>query len=246
MGKTAWRDFPTYLPKVLQMADLPQECLRLLCPPFFSTGIDCLGLIWSRLAGGMRSARVSCLNVSQLLPSTSNFSTRWMWMLSCLPFIGLLKRPTKGDIVRLWQQILWGKAGTSRSLWGSGATFEITVVSQSNHRVLNHLQVQPIERPPFWRSMGKGGPLDKKHPSGGSWKPGSHQRCTVLVEAEGILNSKPLGYASTDILRKLGCIFHRHDSWFSVPQTTIAHQQGHQACDKPRQMCQSRISPCQG
>ncbi|CAM4638688.1 unnamed protein product [Leuciscus chuanchicus] len=30
-------------PKVPQMADLPPECLRLLCPPFYSTGVDCFG-----------------------------------------------------------------------------------------------------------------------------------------------------------------------------------------------------------
>ncbi|KAI4901564.1 hypothetical protein NFI96_009438, partial [Prochilodus magdalenae] len=30
-------------PKVPQMSDLPPERLRLLCPPFFSTGVDCFG-----------------------------------------------------------------------------------------------------------------------------------------------------------------------------------------------------------
>lgn len=30
-------------PKVPQMADLPPQRLRLLCPPFYSTGVDCFG-----------------------------------------------------------------------------------------------------------------------------------------------------------------------------------------------------------
>lgn len=36
-------------PKVLQMADLPPEDLRLLRPPFYSTGIDCFGPSWVKI-----------------------------------------------------------------------------------------------------------------------------------------------------------------------------------------------------
>ncbi len=101
-------------PKVPQMADLPPERLRLLCPPFYSTGVDCFGPYHVKI--GRRVEKrwgiiFKCLTTravhraSQLLGcgclsagSSKIHSQTWQ---------------TKGDQVRLWHKLSWCRSRTA-------------------------------------------------------------------------------------------------------------------------------------
>lgn len=189
-----WRAKPT----VPQMADLPPARLRLLRPPFFSTGMDCFGPLIVKV--GRRHEK------------------RWGILFKCLTtravHIELLSSLDQDSFLMALRQLISRRGKPAELLSDQGTNFrggerELRDSFKAMHPTLQSElakhQVKFLFNPPSAPYFG------------GAWE--REIRClkaalyatiqlqtvtkevlrTVLIEIEGILNSKPLGYVSSDI-----------------------------------------------
>jgi transposase InsO family protein len=185
-------------PKVPQMADLPPERLRLLCPPFYSTGVDCFGPYLVKI--GRRNEK------------------RWGLIFKCLTTRAVhieLLNSMDVDAFLLALRRLIARRGQPREIRSDcgtnfrGAERELreaffSMESELQIRLADHqidFKFNPPSAPHF------GGIWEREVRSiknalqvaVGNQAVTEDVLSTILVEVEGILNSKPLGYASTDV-----------------------------------------------
>ncbi|XP_039514870.1 uncharacterized protein LOC120469772 [Pimephales promelas] len=185
-------------PKVPQMADLPPERLRLLCPPFYSTGVDCFGPYLVKI--GRRNEK------------------RWGLIFKCLTTRAVhieLLNSMDVDAFLLALRRLIARRGQPREIRSDcgtnfrGAERELreafcSMESELQIRLADHqidFKLNPPSAPHF------GGIWEREVRSiknalqvaVGNQAVTEDVLSTILVEVEGILNSKPLGYASTDV-----------------------------------------------
>ncbi|KAI7790024.1 hypothetical protein IRJ41_019694, partial [Triplophysa rosa] len=167
-------------PKVPQMADLPPERLRLLCPPFYSTGGD-----RTRNAGVLKCLTTRVVHIELL-----NSMDVDAFLLALRRFIARRGRPHE----------IRSDCGTNFR----GAERELREVFLNME---SGLQTRLAD----YQIKFKFNPPSAPH-FGGLWEREVRSiknalqvaitedlLSTVLVEVEGILNAKPLGYVSTDI-----------------------------------------------
>nr|XP_061816936.1 uncharacterized protein LOC133606706 [Nerophis lumbriciformis] len=189
-----WRAQPT----VPRMADLPPQRLRLLCPPFHSTGVDCFGPYLVKV--GRRSEKrwgviFKCLTTRAVHIELLNSMDADAFLLALRRFIARRGRP---------REVL-SDCGTNFR----GAERELrTVFAEMEPQLREQLTEYQIDF--------KFNPPNAPH-FGGAWEreirsiKASLQVAvggqsvtedvlhTTLVEVEGILNSNPLGYVSSDV-----------------------------------------------
>ena len=185
-------------PLVPKMADLPQAWLRLFKPPFFSTGVDCFGLFTVKI--GHRNEK------------------RWGILFKCLTtravHIDILASLDTDSFLMALRRFIARRGKPAELLSDQGTNFkggerELREAFQALHPGLKEeLSVHQISF--------KFNPPNAPH-FGGIWEreirsvkaalyatvqPHAIQEevlRTVLIEVEGILNSKPLGYVSSDV-----------------------------------------------
>lgn len=189
-----WRASPS-TPK---MADLPSSRLRLYKPPFWSTGVDCFGPYTIKI-GRRREKRwgiiYKCLTTRcvhlDLLPSLDTDS----FLMSLRRFIA-----RRGKPYEMWSDRGTNFRGGHRELQTAFENMEPDLKQQLAKQTINFC-FNPPHSPHF----------------GGTWEReiravksalqvvlkdqvvAEEVLLTALIEIEGILNSKPLGYASADI-----------------------------------------------
>ena len=180
------------------MADLPPARLRLEKPPFWSTGVDCFGPItvkvgrrvekrWGILFKCM-TTRCSHIEILNGLDSDS-------FLMSLRRFVARRGRPYE-----LLSDCGTNFKGGDRELRDAFATMNPHLREQ-----LSKSQIQFHFNPP--NAPHFGGMWEREirsikaalRVSVGSQTVFEEVLHTVLVEIEGILNSKPLGYVSSDI-----------------------------------------------
>ncbi|XP_049330293.1 uncharacterized protein LOC125798980 [Astyanax mexicanus] len=185
-------------PKVPQMSDLPPERLRLLCPPFFSTGVDCFGPYLVKI--GRRTEKrwgaiFKCLTTRAVHIELLSSMDADAFLLSLRRFIARRGRPKE-----ILSDCGTNFRGADRELRESFAALHPQLKAQlADYQIL--FKFNPPSAPHF------GGTWEREVRSiksalrvvVGSQTTSEDVLHTVLVEVEGILNSKPLGYASTDI-----------------------------------------------
>lgn len=189
-----WRASPS-TPK---MADLPSSRLRLYKPPFWSTGVDCFGPYLIKI-GRRREKRwgiiYKCLTTRcvhlDLIPSLDTDS----FLMSLRRFIARRGKPYE----------LWSDRGTN--FRGGHKELQSTFESMAP-KLQQQLAKQTINfhfNPPY--SPHFGGTWEREIRSVKSALQGilkdqvvaEEVLLTALIEVEGLLNSKPLGYASADV-----------------------------------------------
>nr|XP_054592608.1 uncharacterized protein LOC107395320 [Nothobranchius furzeri]XP_054592609.1 uncharacterized protein LOC107395320 [Nothobranchius furzeri] len=189
-----WRATPS-TPK---MADLPSSRMRLYKPPFWSTGVDCFGPYTIKI-GRRREKRwgiiYKCLTTRcvhlDLLPSLDTDS----FLMSLRRFIA-----RRGKPYEMWSDQGTNFRGGHRELQAAFENMEPDLKQQLATQAINFC-FNPPHSPHF----------------GGAWEReiravksalqvvlkdqvvAEEVLLTALIEVEGILNSKPLGYASADI-----------------------------------------------
>ena len=185
-------------PQVPRMADLPQSRLRLHKPPFFSTGMDCFGPMniqigrrvekrWGLLFKCMTTRAVHLellagMDADNFLMAFRRFASR------------------RGMPYELLSDCGTNFKGADAEIRDALEKMEPSLVQKlAGHRV--KFRFNPPNAPHF------GGLWEREVRSvKGALRAVLEDRTvpeavlhTVLVEVEGIVNSKPLGYASTDI-----------------------------------------------
>ncbi len=185
-------------PKVPQMADLPPERLRLLCPPFYSTGVDCFGPYHVKI--GRRVEKrwgviFKCLTTRAVHIELLNSLDVDAFLLALRRFIARRGRPKE-----IRSDCGTNFRGADRELREAFAAMESQLKEQlADYQIL--FKFNPPNAPHF------GGVWEREVRSikaalqvaVGSQSVSEDVLSTVLVEVEGILNSKPLGYVSTDV-----------------------------------------------
>ncbi len=185
-------------PKVPQMADLPPERLRLLCPPFYSTGVDCFGPYHVKI--GRRVEKrwgviFKCLTTRAVHIELLNSLDVDAFLLALRRFIARRGRPKE-----IRSDCGTNFHGADRELREAFAAMESQLKEQlADYQIL--FKFNPPNAPHF------GGVWEREVRSikaalqvaVGSQSVSEDVLSTVLVEVEGILNSKPLGYVSTDV-----------------------------------------------
>ncbi|KAL0151615.1 hypothetical protein M9458_051478 [Cirrhinus mrigala] len=189
-----WRGKPT----VPIMADLPLARLRLYQPPFFSTGVDCFGPFTVKV--GRRSEKrwgvifkcltTRCIHLDLLASLDAD-----AFLLALRRFIA--RRGTPSEIV--------SDQGTNFR----GAETELKqAFKEMEPELQNQLADQQITfkmNPPAAPHFGGTWEREIKSVKSALQVVAGNQPLpedvlhTVLVEIEGILNSKPLGYVSSDV-----------------------------------------------
>ncbi|XP_063766006.1 uncharacterized protein LOC134882305 [Eleginops maclovinus] len=185
-------------PEVPRMADLPPSSLRLYKPAFYSTGIDCFGPFQIRV--GRRNEK------------------RWGILYKCLTtkavYIDLLASIDSDSFLMSLRRFVSRRGKPHEILCDNGTNFkggdtELKEAFQALQPALKEqltaqqiaFQYNPPSAPHF------GGSWEREIRSikaalytvvGAQTVPEEVLR-TVLVEIEGILNSKPLGYVSSDV-----------------------------------------------
>lgn len=181
------------------MADLPPARLHLSKPPFYSTGMDCFGPFQLKI--GRRAERrwgliFKCLTTRAV----------YLDLLTALDSDAFLMAPQRFTARRGSPAELYSDQGTNFR----GAERELATAFADMHPSLKeplakHHQIEfhfnPPAAPPF------GGAWEREIRSVkstlratlGSQTVTEEVLQTVLIEVEGILNSKPLGYISSDI-----------------------------------------------
>ncbi|KAM9735349.1 uncharacterized protein ACNS7B_014625 [Menidia menidia] len=185
-------------PKVPLMSDLPEARLRLFKPPFYSTGVDCFGPFTIKV--GRRSEK------------------RWGILFKCLTtkavHIDVLTSLDSDAFLMALRRFIARRGKPSEILSDQGTNFkggdrELREAFQALHPDLKEQLSQH-------QISFKFNPPSAPH-FGGIWEreirsvkaalyatvqphaiPEEVLR-TVLIEVEGILNSKPLGYVSSDV-----------------------------------------------
>ncbi|KAK7912513.1 hypothetical protein WMY93_012724 [Mugilogobius chulae] len=185
-------------PQVPKMADLPPSRLRILKPAFFSTGVDCFGPYSVKI--GRRSEKrwgiiFKCMTTRavhiELLSSMDTDS----FLLSMRRFIA-----RRGKPFELISDQGTNFRGGERELREAFATLTPDLQAQLASQQI-HWKFNPPNAPHF------GGCWEREIRSVkqalqvtlGAQLVSAEVLHTLLVEIEGILNSKPLGYTSADI-----------------------------------------------
>ncbi len=185
-------------PKVPQMADLPPERLRLLCPPFYSTGVDCFGPYLVKI--GRRNEKrwgliFKCLTTRAVHIELLNSMDAEAFLLALRRFIARRGRPKE-----IRSDCGTNFRGAERELREAFSSMEPELQTRLADPQI-HFKFNPPSAPHF------GGMWEREVRSiknalqvvVGSQAVTEEVLSTVLVEVEGILNSKPLGYASSDV-----------------------------------------------
>ncbi|XP_067306912.1 uncharacterized protein [Pseudorasbora parva] len=185
-------------PKVPQMADLPPERLRLLCPPFYSTGVDCFGPYLVKI--GRRNEKrwgliFKCLTTRAVHTELLNSMDADAFLLALRRFIARRGKPheIRSDCGTNFR-------GADRELREAFSVMEPELKTQLSKYQIS-FKFNPPSAPHF------GGIWEREVRSiknalqvaVGTQAVAEDVLSTVLVEVEGILNSKPLGYVSTDV-----------------------------------------------
>ncbi|XP_005167247.1 uncharacterized protein [Danio rerio] len=189
-----WRAKPV-IPK---MADLPPSRLRLYKPPFWSTGVDCFGPFTIKI--GRRTEKrwgiifkcmtTSCIHLDLLESMDTDaflMALRRFVSRRGKPFEILADRGTnfRGGATELQEAFTALEASLKEQLAGQEITF----------------QFNPPHAPHFggtWEREIRSVKTALQVVLGNRTVTESVLR-TVLVEVEGIINSKPLGYVSSDV-----------------------------------------------
>ncbi|MGH0181996.1 UNVERIFIED_CONTAM: hypothetical protein FKN15_010817 [Acipenser sinensis] len=185
-------------PEVPKMADLPPARLRLYKPPFWSTGVDCFGPFTIKI--GRRTEK------------------RWGIIFKCLTtccvHLDLLENLDTDAFLMAFRRFISRRGKPFEILSDRGTNF---------HGGDNELQEAIVSMEPSLKQQladqkvtFRFNPPNAPH-FGGTWEREIKSvknalrvvlgdrtvtepvLCTVLIEVEGILNSKPLGYVSSDV-----------------------------------------------
>lgn len=185
-------------PPTPKMADLPSSRLRLYKPPFWSTGVDCFGPFLIKI-GRRREKRwgiiYKCLTTRcvhlDLLPSLDTDS-----------FLMSLRRfsARRGKPYELWSDRGTNFRGGHRELQSAFENMAPELQEQLAKQTIK-FNFNPPHAPHF------GGAWERDFRSVKSALQvvlkdqvvAEEVLLTTLIEVEGILNSKPLGYASSDV-----------------------------------------------
>ncbi|XP_039516158.1 uncharacterized protein LOC120470642, partial [Pimephales promelas] len=185
-------------PAVPQMADLPLARLRLMKPPFFSTGTDCFGPFMVKI--GRRNEK------------------RWGILFKCLTtravYIDVLTSLDQDSFLMALRRFISRRGKPAELLSDQGTNFrggerEIHESFKALHPTLQaELAKHQIEfrfNPPSAPHFGGAWEREIKSIKAALYATIQMQTVTeevlrtVLIEIEGILNSKPLGYVSSDV-----------------------------------------------
>ncbi|XP_025763702.1 uncharacterized protein LOC109202593 [Oreochromis niloticus] len=190
----AWRANPS-IPK---MADLPPARLRLYKPPFYSTGVDCFGPFTVKI--GRRTEK------------------RWGIVFKCMTtrcvHLDLLESLDTDSFLMSLRRFIARRGKPFELLCDNGTNF--VGGARELHEAFETMAPQLKERLAEQQIAFRFNPPSAPH-FGGAWErevrsvktalkvvlkeqtvPETVLR-TVLVEVEGIVNAKPLGYVSSDI-----------------------------------------------
>ncbi|XP_057679968.1 uncharacterized protein LOC130908509 isoform X2 [Corythoichthys intestinalis] len=185
-------------PKVPQMADLPPQRLRLLSPPYYSTGVDCFGPYLVKI--GRRTEKrwgllFKCLTTRAVHIELLNSLDVDAFLLALRRFIARRGRPKE-----VLSDCGTNFRGAERELREAFAALEPELKKQLMDYQID-FKLNPPNAPHFggiWerevRSIKAG-----LRVAVGSQSTTEDVLHTILVEVEGILNSKPLGYVSADV-----------------------------------------------
>ncbi|KAK7938472.1 hypothetical protein WMY93_001798 [Mugilogobius chulae] len=189
-----WRAMPT----VPKMSDLPEARLRLLKPPFFSTGMDCFGPFTVKVGRRLEKRWgivFKCLTTRAVHLDILSSLDHDSFLMALRRFIARRGKPAE-----LLSDQGTNFKGGEREL---REAFETVQPSLRDHLAKHQIQFKfnPPNAPHF------GGVWEREVKSikaalYATIQPQSVPEevlRTVLIEVEGILNSKPLGYVSTDV-----------------------------------------------
>lgn len=185
-------------PKVPQMADLPKARLRIFRPPFFSTGVDCFGPFIVKI--GRRNEKrwgviFKCLTTRAIHLDLLNSLDTDAFLLALRRFIARRGKPAE-----IISDQGTNFKGADRELQTAFKELEPQLQQQlANYQV--DFKFNPPNAPHF------GGAWEREIRSiksalqvaVGAQSLSEDVLHTILVEVEGILNSKPLGYVSADV-----------------------------------------------
>ena len=185
-------------PTVPMMADLPEARLRLLKPPFFSTGIDCFGPFTVKI--GRRVEK------------------RWGIIFKCLTtravHLDVLSSLDHDSFLMALRRFIARRGKPAELLSDQGTNFrggerELREAFEAlQPRLQDHLAKHQISfkfNPPNAPHFGGVWEREVRSVKAALYATIQSQSVTeevlrtVLIEVEGILNSKPLGYVSTDV-----------------------------------------------
>ncbi|XP_030609347.1 uncharacterized protein LOC115796997 [Archocentrus centrarchus] len=185
-------------PSVPRMADLPPARLRLMKPPFFSTGVDCFGPLTVQV--GRRHEK------------------RWGILFKCLTtravHLDVLSGLDTDSFLMALRRFIARRGKPAELLSDQGTNFrggerELKDAFKAMHPTLqDHLakyQIQFQFNPPNAPHFGGIWEREVRSVKAALYATIRPQPIpeevlrTVLIEIEGILNSKPLGYVSTDV-----------------------------------------------
>lgn len=185
-------------PAVPQMADLPLARLRLMKPPYFSTGMDCFGPFMVKI--GRRNEK------------------RWGILFKCLTtravHIDVLTSLDQDSFLMALRRFISRRGKPAELLSDQGTNFrggerEIHESFKALHPTLQaelaKHQIQFRFNPPSAPHFGGAWEREIKSIKAALYATIQMQTVTeevlrtVLIEIEGILNSKPLGYVSSDV-----------------------------------------------
>lgn len=185
-------------PQVPKMADLPPSSLRLFRPAFYSTGVDCFGPMIVKV--GRRTEKrwgvlYKCLTTRaihlDLLPNMDTES----FLMSLRRFIARRGKP---------YEILSDQGtnfkGGSKELHEAFSTMEPAIKDQLAAQQI-HFRFNPPNAPHFggsWEREVRSVKNALRTTLGDQTVPEEVLQ-TVLIEVESILNSRPLGYVSSDL-----------------------------------------------
>lgn len=185
-------------PNIPKMADLPPSSLRLFQPAFYSTGMDCFGPFTIKI--GRRNEK------------------RWGIIYKCLTtkavYIDLLSQADTDSFLMSLRRFIARRGKPHELLSDQGTNFkggdrELKEAFSNIHPQLQtELAKQQIDfqyNPP--NSPHFGGSWEREirsikaalYTAIGAQTVTEEVLRTVLIEIEGILNSKPLGYVSSDV-----------------------------------------------
>lgn len=195
-------------PRVPLMADLPPARLRLLSPPFYSTGVDCFGPLYVKI--GRRTEKrwgviFKCLTTKAVHLELVSSLDSDAFLLALRRFISRRGKPLE----------LFSDRGTSFR----GAERELQEAFQAMEpelkKKLSPYQVSFRFNPPNAPHFGGMWEREIRSVKSALQVSIGHQSVpedvlsTVLTEVEGIINSKPLGYTSSDVAN-IDPVTHKH------------------------------------
>ena len=181
------------------MADLPPARLRLFKPPFHSTGMDCFGPFQVKI--GRRTEKRWGLIFKCL--TTRAVHLELLTSIDSDAFLMALRRFTarRGTPAELYSDQGTNFRGAEKELATAFADMQpdLKDILARNHRIEFHFN--PPASPHFggaWEREIRSVKSTLRATIGAQTVTEEVLR-TVLIEVEGILNSKPLGYVSSDI-----------------------------------------------